>query len=228
MASCPPTRVVPPRKCTEKKKHLEEKIEKILKTLPSQSQIEVTDGCPQVTNSSVPTPSVAETFMRANVHSITNVTFGSATLSAASVSPPTAPLPDSIYDLCTILNLNYMTVCICCLYCRRVCTPLECLFFDHGACKLIYEEKVPYAACHSCLLLTAKLDFLMQHNGTFFSKDIEKALGIDLAKEGMRCLRCMRLLDGDEIKTIVFENDPVFCIGDRLRARCVLCKLGLS
>lgn len=133
----------------------------------------------------------------------------------------------SISDLCAALSISYSNLSICCNYCGITLSPIECVFFDHSECKLLWKDSIPRAVCHYCLKLLARFEFICFYKATHSAQYAAAHITKPFTEISIRCVVCLRRLQKEEVLQILKEDKKVFVIGNKLRTKCHLCEIGL-
>lgn len=133
----------------------------------------------------------------------------------------------TISDLCRAYNTTFPNVFLPCNFCGNTLSPLECLFFDHAECRLLWKNGVAHAVCVYCLRLLSRFEYLVYYRGSFAASQAPKKLKRPLTSLSIRCLICLRRLKPGDIEKIVGADKQIFVIGNKLRTKCELCELGL-
>lgn len=133
----------------------------------------------------------------------------------------------SISNLCAALGISYSNLSINCNFCGGALSPLECVFFDHAECSLLWKDDIPSAVCYYCLRLLARFEFLVFYRATHTAQHAAAHMTKPFTSVSIRCLTCLRKLQKEEVLQILRDNKAVYIIGNKLRTKCHLCELGL-
>uniref|UniRef100_A0AAU6S4W0 Protein E6 n=1 Tax=Barbastella barbastellus papillomavirus 1 TaxID=3139985 RepID=A0AAU6S4W0_9PAPI len=134
----------------------------------------------------------------------------------------------TLRELAQLLRVDLADLLITCFYCTRWLTYVDKVLFLHSGLGLHYRDDLPYAACQPCVKATARLDFLLNYQG-FMS--VDQICGIknkDFSELDVRCWSCLRVLNRLEKLDVATTRGDVALIGDQVRARCLLCKIGIA
>ncbi|AEA35067.1 early protein E6 [Saimiri sciureus papillomavirus 3] len=131
--------------------------------------------------------------------------------------------PTSIPDLCSEVDIVPWHLQLTCIFCKCHLDVGDLCAFIHNDLKLKWIKSYPYAACHRCILLKARVLAWRYQTEAAYARTVEHDCGQPLGNIRMRCIVCTALLTSeDKIRHIEHHRRFVKAAG-YWRGRCYHC-----
>lgn len=134
----------------------------------------------------------------------------------------------SLSDLADGLGITIDEVIVSCYYCGKWLGWQDKVLFQHSNLLLHVKDDFYYAACYGCVRATAKIDFIINYEKFVSIEEAEAFARRAFVNCDVRCWGCLRILNPVEKADVVSERGDVAIVRGNLRAKCTLCKIGLS
>lgn len=133
--------------------------------------------------------------------------------------------PQSIADLCQLLEAPLHLVSIPCLCCLQNLSNEDKILFDWKQFQLIWKGVNVYGACSGCVEEICFIDYLLNYETSVDAFLVAVNLGDFYFNLPLRCVRCAKWLTDEEKNDVLVRGDNIYSIKGRWKAFCIVCAL---
>lgn len=130
----------------------------------------------------------------------------------------------TIAAFCALYGCSLESVCIPCLFCKRVLSFQDLSSFIVKHLNLVFRNYSFYAACTTCLRVSAAFEQRNYYQCTATAFFIQSLYGNNICDLIVRCQYCMKRLDCIEKLDCLSNGEQFHLVRGLWRSSCRLCK----
>ncbi|QIA98986.1 early protein 6 [Callithrix penicillata papillomavirus type 1] len=134
------------------------------------------------------------------------------------------PAPRNLIEYLDRFEETLHTVRLPCIFCKNICTAHDLTDFVRKNLQLVWRGTgSAFAACSSCLKVTAAYEYRVYYQGCIPGDYIEDISGRPISSLCIRCVRCLAELDlAEKLGALVFDL-PFLVVRSQWRSYCRNC-----
>lgn len=132
--------------------------------------------------------------------------------------------PRRLDELCEKTGQSFFQLILKCAFCDFNLSLQELADFHEKNLSLLYRNGCPYAACRTCLKVSAKAEFERFCRCSVPAETLPDILQVPLTSVCMRCKICYRLLDAAEKIDLAAASENCYLVRNLWRGTCRVCR----
>lgn len=127
-------------------------------------------------------------------------------------------------DYCKQNNIDFFDLTLQCIFCKSYLSLTDCANFQEKVLSVIQRGDKSFAACISCLSLSARLEREKHTQCAVKCSILDCIVGKPLEALLMRCVSCYQVISAYEKQECVALNRDAFLVRGTWRTFCKTCR----
>lgn len=129
----------------------------------------------------------------------------------------------TLADLCAHLGVPLRDLLIRCLICDKFLDYCDLQNFEAAIFTIVWRGRAAHGICEHCARISAVHENNHYYQGCYSADDFLMEYGESVFCVRVRCLKCLHLLNWEEVDSMVESQQPFHLVRNRLRGLCAGC-----